>query len=239
MSKKLKAIESNIQPNHKEAEIWVTPTNEDGSKEVKYWNKKKHEWDGCNGGEKLIYMYGDLSSYDALAGWFAIYYDTSTLRGWMTVYDANNKVYSEQEIQGTLKEVPFFNGSKIIIPVFDVAIESVQQQEDGSYMSVTKLHDTSFHLAHSIPCSNIVDICRYRSSGDNIHDYEASEYIADRYYSDYILTGQVSTSGSVTINTPNETIVDVVYDYIGISESEIILLAVGVTNSGLQPKFDE
>lgn len=47
MSKKLKAIESTIQPNHKEAEIWVTPTNEDGSKEVKYWNRKKHEWDGC------------------------------------------------------------------------------------------------------------------------------------------------------------------------------------------------
>lgn len=36
MSKKLKAIESTIQPNHKEAEIWVSPTNGDGTKEVKY-----------------------------------------------------------------------------------------------------------------------------------------------------------------------------------------------------------
>lgn len=50
MSKKLKAIESEIQPNHKEAEIWVTPTNEDGSKEIKYWNRKKDEWSECGGG---------------------------------------------------------------------------------------------------------------------------------------------------------------------------------------------
>ena len=59
MAKKLKVIESNIQPNPKEAEIWVTPTNEDGSKEVKYWNRKKHEWveggsgSGSGSGKKL------------------------------------------------------------------------------------------------------------------------------------------------------------------------------------------
>lgn len=51
MSKKLKAVESNIQPNHKEAELWVTPTNNDGSKEVKYWNSKAQEWSECSSGD--------------------------------------------------------------------------------------------------------------------------------------------------------------------------------------------
>lgn len=72
MSKKLKAIESTIQPNHKEAEIWVTPTNEDGSKEVKYWNRKKHEWDGCDGNNPILYYKisdntdRDTDDFDAL-----------------------------------------------------------------------------------------------------------------------------------------------------------------------------
>lgn len=50
MSKKLKAVESSIQPNHKEAELWITPTNNDGSKEVKYWNSKAQEWSECGSG---------------------------------------------------------------------------------------------------------------------------------------------------------------------------------------------
>ena len=53
MSKKLKAIESTIQPNHKEAEIWVSPTNSDDTKEVKYWNDVKDEWsEGSSGGDE-------------------------------------------------------------------------------------------------------------------------------------------------------------------------------------------
>lgn len=55
MSKKLKAIESTIQPNHKEAEIWVSPTNSDGTKEVKYWNDVKDEWsEGSSGSGSAI-----------------------------------------------------------------------------------------------------------------------------------------------------------------------------------------
>lgn len=56
MSKKLKAIESTIQPNHKEAELWVTPTENDGTKCVKYWNRKEDKWSECGGGnDKVIY----------------------------------------------------------------------------------------------------------------------------------------------------------------------------------------
>ena len=65
MSKKLKAIESEIQPNHKEAEIWVTPTNEDGSKEIRYWNRKKDEWSECreseSKGAELLIKWSDGS----------------------------------------------------------------------------------------------------------------------------------------------------------------------------------
>ena len=45
MSKKNKIIESNTQPNHKEAEIWAKPSN-DGIREIKYYNNVTNKWEG-------------------------------------------------------------------------------------------------------------------------------------------------------------------------------------------------
>ena len=50
MSKEFKVIESNIQPNHKEAEIWATPTSNNGTRSLKYWNQKTQSWEGESGG---------------------------------------------------------------------------------------------------------------------------------------------------------------------------------------------
>lgn len=50
MSKEFKVIESNIQPNHKEAEIWATPASNNGTKQLKYWNQKTQSWEGEGSG---------------------------------------------------------------------------------------------------------------------------------------------------------------------------------------------
>lgn len=50
MTKRNKVIESEIQPNHKEAEVWIKPAKEDGTREVSYWNRKTDSWDECGGG---------------------------------------------------------------------------------------------------------------------------------------------------------------------------------------------
>ena len=80
MSKKLKAVESNIQPNHKEAELWVTHTNNDGSKEVKYWNSKAQQWSKCEGE-------GNGGDVEAAAEYYRIDWDKAIELG----YDENDK----------------------------------------------------------------------------------------------------------------------------------------------------
>lgn len=79
MSKKLKAVESNIQSNHKEAELWVTPTNNDGSKEVKYWNSKAQSWSKCEGE-------GNGGDVEAAAEYYRIDWDKAKELG----YDEND-----------------------------------------------------------------------------------------------------------------------------------------------------
>lgn len=49
MSKEFKVIESKVQPNHKEAEIWMTPADKDGTREIKHYNNVSQEWEGGSG----------------------------------------------------------------------------------------------------------------------------------------------------------------------------------------------
>lgn len=86
MSKKLKAVESNIQPNHKEAELWVTPTNNDGSKEVKYWNSKTQEWSKCEGE-------GNGGDVEAAAEYYRIDWDKLNELGYTDDNFSNNASY--------------------------------------------------------------------------------------------------------------------------------------------------
>ena len=221
-----KAVETTVAPNPKEVDIWVEPK-DDNTVSLKYYDYHDDEWKGgSDGGEKLVHIYGDLYLYDALAGCFDIYYDPSTLRGWMNVFDADDEICSKQEIQGTLKEVPYFNDSKIIVPVFDVAIDSVQQQENGTHTFVDKLKGISVELFHAIPCQNVVYFHTYRSSGDSSYDPETLERSTVPYYDGYILMGNVGSRNFVQIDTSKETIVNVVCD-----DSERILFTVGITNS--------
>lgn len=48
MSKRTKVIESNIQPNPKEAEIWAK-VNKDGSREIKQYNSSTGKFECCGG----------------------------------------------------------------------------------------------------------------------------------------------------------------------------------------------
>lgn len=63
MSKKTKVIESNVQPNPKEAEIWAK-VNEDGSREIKQYNSSTGKFECCGGsgsgsssGESIVKYY--------------------------------------------------------------------------------------------------------------------------------------------------------------------------------------
>lgn len=48
MSKEFKVIESTIQPNPKEAEIWMTPASQDGTREIKHYNNVSKKWEGVD-----------------------------------------------------------------------------------------------------------------------------------------------------------------------------------------------
>lgn len=108
----------NVQPNHKEFKIWVTPTNEDGSKEVKYWNRKKHEWDGCNGGDStnqlMVYQFwtdiqdkryiADYSYFDGEYSWWFWEEEIGNANEWVELTHEEYKraiVNAAKTIEGT------------------------------------------------------------------------------------------------------------------------------------------
>lgn len=65
MSKEFKVVESTVQPNPKEAEIWVTPPSQDGSKEVKIYNRKAQMWEGADStNTNVLHIGGYGNIYD-------------------------------------------------------------------------------------------------------------------------------------------------------------------------------
>lgn len=98
MSKKLKAVESNIQPNHKEAELWVTSTNNDGSKEVKYWNSKAQSWSKCEGE-------GNGGDVEAAAEYYRIDWDKARELGYIDDTDVDATFLTCLSIFDTYKTI--------------------------------------------------------------------------------------------------------------------------------------
>lgn len=137
MSKRTKVIESNVQPNPKEAEIWAK-VNEDGSREVKQYNSSTGKFECCggsgSGGEDCFtmeyYLVDEDKMFDTAEGQdsietFATLAKVSTVDDFNTLYilpvqDAFSYLSMPAPIERHLVAIAGINTKLTILPSGEV-----------------------------------------------------------------------------------------------------------------------